>query len=55
MKEFSKYEIASIKRTAQNVSAMMSKRNKLNDQLSYPLQAFKKTKKIILKKDSATT
>ena len=31
------------------------KRNKLNDQLSYPLQAFKKTKKIITEKDSTTT
>ena len=34
MKEFSKYEIASIKRTAQNVSAMMSKRNKLNEKIA---------------------
>jgi uncharacterized coiled-coil DUF342 family protein len=34
MKEFSKFEIASIKRTAQNVSAMMSKRNKLNEKIA---------------------
>lgn len=33
-REFSKYEIASIKRTAQNVSAMMSKRNKLNEKIA---------------------
>ena len=34
MKEFSKYQIASIKRTAQNVSAMMNKRNKLNEKIA---------------------
>jgi len=33
-REFSKFEIASIKRTAQNVSAMMSKRNKLNEKIA---------------------
>ena len=34
MKEFSKSEIASIKRTAQNVSGMMSKRNRLNEKIA---------------------
>ena len=33
MKEFSKYEIATIKRTAQNVSAMVTKKNKLKEKI----------------------
>ena len=33
-REFSKHEIASIKRTAQNISMMSNKRNKLNEKIA---------------------
>lgn len=47
MKEFSKFEIASIKRTAQNVSGMMSKRNKLNEKIAQLTEERDKIQKSI--------
>lgn len=42
MKEFSKFEIATIKRTAQNVSSMVIKKNKIKAQIDELQEAYDK-------------